>query len=249
MFRRCSQIDGKTTFSTKPIWYRKLCFKVKSGIRLKYNYKTFNKLMYTKTIDRKELERLALDIGSHRDTAPPSIRVTEPNVISCYNISGRIREVLVNDQSKIQQGEDIYINNWGAVESKGLCRILNDSSDPILVLKSANREKHTIPFELAYRVILEYLDRDMENLFKYGIFGNTDNTKIPMCLIHPYLAYTQRVKNSTSSIVLLLSTPTLLKYRKLFLDPRSVIPVFNQKRGYFVVGGLPKEAILAVYVE
>ena len=104
-----------------------------------------------------------------------------------------------------------------------------------------------LPYELACRVNLESLERDLDNLWRYGIFGGKDDLDVPISLLHPNLIYAEN-RIGFPQITLFLNTIELRFLRNIFLDPRAVIPSYSLERRAFIVAGIPKEAIVAVCV-
>lgn len=192
-------------------------------------------------IDRGELERLALELRTALSLAPSSIRVEQPYTINCYDIEGRIKRFLLDDQARLKRKEEPYITNWSRANVKGFCTIQDDAGEPLIILHPI-RNARKMPIKLAHLVNFNYVETSLDTLGMYGFFGNRD-MKSPMSFVLPQLAY--RRKDDTSRLAFLINTIKLRDYgRTLFLDPRSVIPVYSPERGCFVVSGIPKEAIV-----
>ena len=191
--------------------------------------------------------------------------IVKPRYIWVKNIIGQVSHELEQLEYSLQHGNTILlqkINNplaqrFGVRYMKG--RIL---LYPTIPETNINGEEQNY---LEHVGTLIYLDtnsgrtnNNLENLRTHGVFGSPE-TNIPTYLMSPasHVANFEAYRRSGSSrIDLMVDKKILLEKRNIFVDPETIEhidePVYllgdQLGNSYFVLGGIPKEAIISFHI-
>ncbi len=178
----------------------------------------------------------------------------KPSVISVDNITGPVQRSLQFWNTMLQTKFSLYYPKLNQAIKKGLGVKIKDNTvflQPVDIIKLSDR-----PFK--HRGVIEGANgNNIENLVVHSCFGSPE-VVVATYIAHPdgqVLTFQENVfgvRKITSRVDLLLDPAKLLEYRNVFVDPETIseegFGQFGPKdvfgHSFFVVGGIPKEAIV-----